>query len=146
MNKHIKEALHLGGWAAIIFFFCKNKSFVVTGLWVLAWSWLVELVAPLFSYKRKKEKDEPKPNPDPRFDTPRKAVTLFLNLGISNLLFYLNPLLVIQTLLQLTGMVWEKIFGHPVLDAQQYRQKVNYILPVTGEWHVFNGGITKETS
>lgn len=71
---------------------------------------------------------------------------MLFNYGVSNLLFFLNPLLVTQSLFQIAGFVWEKAFGHPVLDAKQYKQKVNCILPVTGEWRVFNGGITKETS
>jgi Peptidase family M23 len=51
-----------------------------------------------------------------------------------------------QSFLQTIGIVSEKISGHPVLEAEQYKQKMNYILPVAGEWRVFNGGVTKETS
>lgn len=71
---------------------------------------------------------------------------MLFNHGVSNLLFFLNPLLASQSFLQIAGIIWEKAFGRPVLDATEYQQKVNYILPVTGEWRVFNGGITKETS
>ena len=145
MNKRVKQVLCWGGWLAIIFILGKNKSFIITLLWLLAWSWFVEIVDSLLGLKKKSDVQSASPT-DPRFNTPRKATALLFNFYVSNLLTYLNPLLAAQSLLQLAGILWEKTFGRPVLEASQYQQKVNYILPVTGEWHVTNGGITKETS
>ena len=146
MKKRVKMALDWVGWLAIVFIFCKNKPFVVQLLWLVAWTAFVGIVNWLLSRKEKKFDNQYGAKRDPRFDTPEKAVAMLFNYGVSNLLCYLNPLLVTQSFLQIAGIMWEKAFGHPVLDAKQYKQKVNYILPVTGEWRVFNGGITKEIS
>ncbi len=135
-----------GGWLAIVFIFCKNRAFVITILWIFAWTGFVGIVKWLLGLKEKKSNNQSRSKSDPRFNTPGKSSAMLFNYGVSNLLFYLNPLLVTQMFLQIAGMIWEKAFGRPVLDAKEYQQKVNYILPVTGEWRVFNGGITKETS
>ena len=146
MNKRLKNALLWGGWLAIVLIFFKDKTFVVAILWFFAWSGLLAVVDWSLGLKGKKKGEKSAPNPDPRFNTPGKASAMLFNYGVSSLLFYLNPLLAAQSVLQISGILWEKAFGRPVLDAKQYTQKVNYILPVTGEWQVFNGGITKETS
>lgn len=147
MNKRAKNFLLWGGWLVIIFVLCKNKTFVITTVWIFAWSGFVGIVNWLFSLKNgKKTGNKSGSEPDPRFNTPGKVSAMLFNYQISNLLFYLNPLLVTQSFLQIAGIVWEKIFGRPVLEAGQYEQKMNYFLPVAGEWRVFNGGVTKETS
>jgi hypothetical protein len=146
MNKRVEKALLWAGWLAIVFIFCKNKAFVITILWIFAWTGFVGIVNWLLSLKEKKSDNQSGSKTDPRFNTPRKVSAMLFNYGVSNLLFYLNPLLATQSFLQIAGIMWEKAFGRPVLDAKEYQQKVNYILPVTGEWRVFNGGITKETS
>jgi len=146
MNKRVKMALEWAGSLAIIFIFCKNKSVITKVLWILAWNGFVGIVHCLLSRQKKKPENRPASTRDPRFDTPCKVVAMLINFGVSNLLFYLNPLLATQSFLQIAGIIWEKIFGRPVFDAKDYQQKVNYILPVTGEWHVFNGCITQETS
>jgi hypothetical protein len=143
MNKRAKNFLLWGGWLVIIFVLCKNKTFFITTVWIFAWSGFLGIVNWLFSLKNRKKTGK---ESDPRFDTPRKASAMLFNYQISNLLFLFNPLLVTQSFLQTVGIVSEKIFGHPVLEAEQYKQKMNYILPVAGEWRVFNGGVTKETS
>ena len=146
INKLVKNVLLWAGYLAIVFVFCKNKSLIITLFWIFAWAGLVEIINWLLSLKNKKPANQSASEPDPRFNTPGKAFILPFNYCVSNLLFILNPLLVTQSLLQAAGIMWEKSFGRPVLDANKYQQKVNYILPVTGEWRVFNGGITKETS
>ncbi len=147
MNKRAKNFLLWGGWLVIVFVLCKNKKFLVTLVWIFSWSWFGGVVNWLLSLKKRKKTDsECVSESDPRFDTPKKAFAMLFNYHISNLLFYLNPLLVTQSFLQIAGMISEKILGHPVLEAGQYRQKMNYILPVGGEWQVSNGGVTKETS
>lgn len=136
-----------GGWLVIILVLCKNKTFIITILWVFAWSGFVGIVNGLFSLNHRKKTDIKSDfEPDPRLNTPGKATSMLFNYHVSNLLFILNPLLVTQSILQIAGVFWEKIFGHPVLEAERYKQKVNYILPVAGEWRVLNGGVTKETS
>ena len=135
----------------IIFILCKNKTFLVTTVWIFAWSGFVGIVNWLFSLKvslknSKTTDDKSNSEPDPRFNTPRKASAMLFNYQVSNLLFCLNPLLVAQSLLLTVGIVCEKIFGRPILEAEQHKQKMNYILPVAGEWCVFNGGVKKETS
>lgn len=101
----------------------------------------------MLGLKIKKETDNQSDSkPDPRFDTPRKLSAVRFNYAVSHLLFHFNPLFVAQSFLQMAGIMSEKAFGHPVLDAELYNQKAKYILPVTGEWRVINGGITKETS
>jgi hypothetical protein len=146
MNKRVEKVLLWGGWLAIVFIFCKNRAFVITILWIFAWTGFVGIVKWLLGLKEKKSNNQSRSKSDPRFNTPGKSSAMLFNYGVSNLLFYLNPLLVTQMFLQIAGMIWEKAFGRPVLDAKEYQQKVNYILPVTGEWRVFNGGITKENS
>ncbi len=128
MQKFVKNLLFWIGALAIIFIFCKNKPFYVTILWVLAWGWFDGVVNGLLIRKnRKKAGSEFDSKPDPRFDTPRKAFVGFLNYRISNLLFILNPFLMIQSFLQIIGIFWEKIRGRPILEAAQYKQKMNYI-------------------
>jgi hypothetical protein len=147
MNKRVKNILFWGGGLAIVLILCKNKSFVITVLWIFAWSGFVEIVHWLSGFKgRKKTGDQCDAEPDPRFNTPGKVSAMLFNHGVSKLLCLLNPLLVTQSFLQMAGILWEKVSGRPVLDAERYKQKVDYILPVTGEWRVFNGGITRETS
>jgi hypothetical protein len=147
MQKLVKNLLFWIGAFAIIFIFCKNKPFSVTILWILAWGLFDGIVNLLLGFKyRKTTGNKSNSEPDPRFDTWQKAFVVLFNYRISNLLFILNPFLMTQSFLQITGIVLEKIFGRPILKAEQYKQKVNYILPVAGEWCVFNGGITKETS
>lgn len=144
-NQRDKGILLWVGWLVIILILCKNRSFLITTLWVFVWAGLVE--AAYWFYNLKKNSGEkPDIQPDARFNTPRKALLMLFNYQVSNLLFWLNPLLLTQILLQMAGMISEKVFGRPVLDAERYKQKVNYILPVAGEWRVFNGGITEETS
>jgi murein DD-endopeptidase MepM/ murein hydrolase activator NlpD len=145
MNKQAKTFLLWGGWLAIVFF-RRNKSFIVTTLWIFAWAGFVGMVDLLFSFQSKRNSNQSDSEPDPRFNTPRKALRASLNYQISQFLFLFNPLLLIQSLLQIAGVFWEKSFGRPILNAEQYKQKANYILPVAGEWRVFNGGVTRETS
>ena len=146
MNKGVKKALLWLGWLAIVFVLRKNKTFVTTAVWLCAWTAFVEIINWRLSRKQKRSDKPSGPIADPRFNTPRKAAALFFNYGVSSLLFYLNPLLATQSFLQIAGIFREKAFGRPVLDAKDYQQKVNYILPVTGQWRVTNGGVTRETS
>jgi hypothetical protein len=144
MNKRAKNFLLWGGWLVIIFVLCKNKTFPITIFWIFAWSGFVGIISWLANFKKTDNKSVSES--DPRLNTPRKVSAMLFNYQVSNLLFLFNPLLVTQSLLQIIGTVSEKIFGHPVLEAERYKQKVNYNLPVSGEWRVFNGGVTKETS
>ncbi len=144
MNKRIKEILLWGGWLAIIFVFCKTKTFPVTIFWIFAWSFFIGILGSFFTRRKKSKKTVIRA--DPRFDTPQKAVAAAFNHQISSLLFLLNPFLTVQICLQSAGGIWEKFCGKPVFEAEKYAQKTNYILPVAGEWRVFNGGVTKETS
>src|ERR1700679_1879466 len=144
MNKRTKNFLLWGGWLVIILILCKNKTLLITIFWIFAWSGFVGTVSWLVNFKKTDNKSVSES--DPRFDTPRKVSAMLFNYQVSNLLFLFNPLLLTQSFLQTIGIVSEKIFGHPVLEAEQYKQKMNYILPVAGEWRVFNGGVTKETS
>jgi hypothetical protein len=147
MNKRAKNFLLWSGWLVIIFVLCKNKTFLITVFWIFAWSVFVGIAGWLFSLKNRKETgNKSDSEPDPRFNTPRKVSAMLFKYQISNLLFLFNPLLLTQNFFQTIGIVSEKIFGHPVLEAERYKQKMNYILPVTGEWRVFNGGVTKENS
>ena len=115
MNKRAKNFLLWGGWLALIFVLCKNKTFLVTLVWIFSWSWFVSVVDWLLSLKKRKKTDnESASESDPRFDTPKKAFAMLFNYHISNLLFYLNPLLVMQSFLQIAGMISEKIFGHQI--------------------------------
>jgi hypothetical protein len=143
MNKLFKNFLFWIGAVVIIFVFCKNKPFYITILWILAWGCLDGIINGLFAIKHQKKNTLKQ---DPRFDTPRKALTSVLNYRLSNLLFVFNPLLLLQSVLQIIGMLCEKVFGRPVLEVGKYSQQVDYKLPVAGEWCVFNGGVTKETS
>jgi hypothetical protein len=149
MSKRVKNLLFWGSGLAMIIVLDERKISIGWISWLLIWfSWvaLVDIAAWLLNRKGKKADEPAATQSDPRFDTAGKAFALLFNYHVSNLLFYLNPLLVTQSLLQLAGRLWEKTRGHPVLDATQYQQKVNYVLPVTGEWFVSNGGITEETS
>jgi murein DD-endopeptidase MepM/ murein hydrolase activator NlpD len=145
MNKLVKEILFWGGALAIIFIFCKHKPFWISIIWILVWGAFVELVNRLVRSWNKGRKNSEK-STDPRFNTPQKALRVALNYQISNFLFAFNPFLLVQIILQITGKFWERNFGRPVLQAEQYNQKADYILPITGEWFVFNGGVTRETS
>jgi len=145
MNKRVKEFLFWSGALAIVFIFCKNKPFWIGILWIFAWSAFLGLINRLVRGWNGKKKN-PKKSTDPRFNTPRKVLRTSLNYQISNFLFIFNPFLLVESLLQIAGAFLEKSFGRPVLNAEQYKQKANYILPVMGEWRVVNGGITKQTS
>src|SRR6266513_4547281 len=126
MNRLVKSFLFWSGALIIIFVFCKNKSFFVAILWILAWGWFVGIVQQLFDRgKRIKTDHQNKSNAelDPRFNTPQKACAAFFNYRISNLLLILNPFLMTESVLHMVGVVWEKFFGRPALDAAQYKQK-----------------------
>jgi len=144
MNKRAKNLLLWGGWLVIIFVLCKNKTFPIIIFWIFAWSGFVGIISWLANFKKTDNKSISES--DPRLNTLRKVSVMLFNYQISNLLFLFNPLLLTQSFLQIAGTISEKIFGRPVLEAERYKQKMNYILPVTGEWRVFNGGVTKETS
>src|SRR5271154_2738671 len=122
MNKRAKNFLLWGGWLVIILVLCKNKTFLITIFWIFAWSGFVGTISWLENFKRTDNKSVSES--DPRLDTPRKVSVMLFNYQVSNLFFLFNPLLVTQSLLQIIGTVSEKIFGHPVLEAEQYKQKM----------------------
>jgi len=63
------------------------------------------------------------------------ALLIFVDLG-----FYL-------TLLQIFGSFYARIVNRFKLTSKEnYTCKGNYILPFTGKWNVYNGGVTKELS
>jgi hypothetical protein len=148
MNKRLKEILLWGGWLLIILVLCRHKPLWIRILWVFGWSAFLGLLDRLIRGFRKIKAGTVRPvaQTDPRFNTARKVLRTSLNLSISKFLFLFNPFLMLQMVLQIAGSVWEKYFGHPVLQAEQYKQKGNYTLPVAGEWRVFNGGVTRQTS
>jgi len=148
MSRRLKSYLFWIGALGIIFGFCRHKSFPATLPWIFGWALIVVVTDRLVGGKHRRaarRKTEPLPK-DPRLDTPGKVAAMLFNYQVSNLLIFLNPLLVIQVILQLAGSCWEKSFGRPVLVAEQFQQHGTYILPVAGEWRVFNGGVTQETS
>ena len=147
MNKTLKNLLFWGGAFTIIFVVCKNKPLWLVMICIFAWAGLLGLVSRLIRFAKAgkaQEGQDEKPK-DPRLDSPDKALRAATNYFISNLLFLLNPFLQVQMLLQFLGMLREK-GRHPVMAPENYRQKGSYILPVTGEWHIVNGGATPETS
>lgn len=148
MNKIVRESLFWSGALVIVFIFGKGRSLWTVALWIFIWAGFLGLVNRLVAGRRgsRKASEKAAPHDDPRVDTPRKALIAGLNYLISNLLFIVNPFILCQSLLQMAGKFWERSFGRPILQAEQYQQKVNYILPVAGEWRVFNGGVTRETS
>jgi len=149
MNQRVKSLVAWSGFLIIIFVFCRNKSFLTTLLWILAWRGFVGLIAWLLDGKVRYRRDETRTaatEADPRFNTWQKLFIVFVNYHVSNLLFMLNPFLLTQNVLQIAGLIWEKLFGCPILEAPKYKQKGDYILPVTGEWYVVNGGIVEKTS
>lgn len=78
----------------------------------------------------------------------RRGLSWFMGrYTVSSLLTLLNPLQLAQMLLQLGGqvVVWLRWRGRPD-RAATYQSRVTYTLPVQGEWLVYNGGITPETS
>ena len=148
MNRHIKGLLFWGGALAIIFVFLRNRPFWIYLIWIFAWGGLIQVSDLLVhGWKRRKNKTgKPIGSLDPRLDTPLKARFASLNYLISNFLFLFNPFILAQCCLQIVGTFWERFNGNPVWQAERYKHKVNYILPVAGEWRVYNGGITRETS
>ena len=148
MSKRIKDILFWAGALVIIFGFCRNKSFLATVPWIFVWVGVLEIISwMMMAGNRVKSGEQTAPPPaDPRLDTPGKAGAMAVKYLVSSQLLYLNPFLLTQVILQVTGILWEKTFGRPVLAADKFQQKGTYHLPVAGEWRVINGGITSETS
>lgn len=66
---------------------------------------------------------------------------------LSALLSTLNPFQLTQQIQQIKGMAAvRKRYGNTIPSADTYTNRSTYTLPVVGEWHVVNGGITPETS
>jgi hypothetical protein len=147
MNPFIKRLLFWGGVVALVYF-SRHKSYWVFLVWLFAWAIFLGLISRAIRGRRKSQKVFAKSaaSTDPRINTPRKAARAAFNYFASHFLFFFNPFLLSQSFLQIVGVHWEKNYRHPVLQAEQYKQKVNYILPIAGEWRVFNGGVTQETS
>jgi len=53
---------------------------------------------------------------------------------------------VVQSLCQITGMLYAPIKYKPLPDKDGFIPKVKYSLPFEGSWAAVNGGVTKETS
>ncbi len=153
MNNIVRKSLFWAGSFAIIFVLGRGRSFWMLVFWILLWAAFLGLANLIITRWRRgknvfgKRPAGKKPaQDDPRIDSPRKAFIASLNYQISNLLFLLNPFILVQIAFQIVGAYWERKCGHPILEAEQYQQKADYRLPVAGEWHVFNGGVTRETS
>jgi hypothetical protein len=143
MSELAGKLLFWGGAIGLVVL-CKNQPYWKYLVCLFGWVVFVGLVNWVFGLRSKGRKVDT--NPDPRLDTPWKALRGILNYQASNFLFILNPFILVQSVLQIVGLYRERIFGHPVLQAEQYKQKANYILPVAGEWRVLNGGVTRQTS
>lgn len=75
------------------------------------------------------------------------AWALMLVFFASQLLMVLNPWQLREVILQMVGnaaLAWRERRTHD--SGQRYRTKVDYCLPVQGEWLVLNGGMTPKGS
>jgi murein DD-endopeptidase MepM/ murein hydrolase activator NlpD len=108
---------------------------------------LISLFAPLFRRKR----DTPAPAmPELPLNKPaqRSGAAAFLaKMVASQTLAFLNLLQLSQMVAMGFGQLIALIRRRGQLpDAATYTQRARYSLPFEGEWFVFNGGITPETS
>src|SRR5262245_55230555 len=104
MNQRVKGVLTWGGFLLIIFVFCRKNSFLTTLLWILGWQGFVGVIDWLVGRKIRRTRDDScteTTEADPRFDTPRKKFVVFINYHVSNLLFLFNPILQMQSTLQM---------------------------------------------
>lgn len=96
-------------------------------------------------------KDEPAPEraqipiSGPMAEQPVAAITARFTL--SGLLSTFNPLQLMQQLAQMGGqlIVLLRLRGN-YPDAEQHTNKVQYRIPLEGEWFIMNGGVTPATS
>lgn len=59
----------------------------------------------------------------------------------------LNYSIIMQSILQVFGILWIKIrYGKNMPGTNNYQGKIAYSLPFAGRWTVVNGGITKDFS
>lgn len=68
----------------------------------------------------------------------------WFRLAVSLVLLYLWPPALAGQILQYVGD--RRAAPRAVRDASAYHQKTRYTLPFSGEWYVFNGGVSEATS
>lgn len=123
--------------------------------WSLA-VYLATLYGCVWRVKKRALQQHPEPDPDypdRPISGPFERFGRFGQLGslvfwnLTTFLGILNPLQACQILRQLVGtselQTREKKSGD---DGSGYETRASYALPFTGEWYVFNGGLTPKTS
>lgn len=110
----------------------------------LPWLWIDKSKYKENRKKRKESKDEFMMELRPYKRHPIKSNIMYY---ISQILIMLNPFLLYQSILMLIGMIIAE-FRTMKIDCNGYTfiQKIEYQLPFSGEWIVYNGGIDKEDS
>lgn len=108
----------------------------------------------VFTFKRREKNREKRLNKHPSHSWPMPGiqgklgiVLKTISFVLSNLLSLLNPLLFVQHLRLTFGMLRVncRIKGHKE-DIKNYQVKAHYRLPFNGEWLIYHGGDTPETS
>ncbi|MCS6846111.1 MAG: M23 family metallopeptidase [Anaerolineae bacterium] len=77
----------------------------------------------------------------------RGGIAVFMaKVYASYMLAFLNPIQLVQMVMQGFGQLVALVRTRGAPPDTTYAQKTRYTLPVRGEWFVYNGGVTPETS
>ncbi|MEM7116816.1 MAG: peptidoglycan DD-metalloendopeptidase family protein [Chloroflexota bacterium] len=71
---------------------------------------------------------------------------LIFSFTVTGLFSLLNPFQLTQMILQMIGNLWLQIRGGQNKQDELPANKVKYRLPFSGEWYIYNGGVTQEKS